>query len=85
MLIKKGLFVGFTILTAGFLVLSCSQATEGREDDTDTQEETTIVEEASVSGIKISDFPDSDAFSDAVLNGGNTEQGAGILMLKIMN
>lgn len=75
MLIKERLFVGLTILTAGLMVLSCSQATDGREDDADTQEETSIVEEASTSEIKISEFPASDAFGDAILNGGKYRAG----------
>lgn len=72
---KERLFTGFTILASGFLMFSCSQATEGREDDSDTkvEVEAEVVEEGS--SITVSEFPASNAFEDAVLRGGKYRNG----------
>jgi hypothetical protein len=73
MLTKEKLFTGLVVLMLGFTLVSCSQATEGREDDSDEQTEVeSVVEE---SDIKVSEFPASNAFEDATLLGGKYKNG----------
>jgi len=74
MQIKEKLFTGLIVFGTGFLMVSCSQATEGREDDSDVQESTEVVVEDS--GVRMTDFPASNAFQDAVLLGGKYRDGS---------